>query len=159
MRVGTGFDAHRFDAGRPLVLGGVHFPGEAGLAGHSDADVVCHALIDAVLGAAGLGDCGSAFPDTDPALEGADSLELLRRAVTLVETAGHRVVQVDAVVLAERPRLAPRVAEMRERLAGALGVAPSDVSVKGKTTEGMGFTGRREGIACQAVAVLGEAAA
>jgi 2-C-methyl-D-erythritol 2,4-cyclodiphosphate synthase len=161
MRVGLGLDAHRFspeDPGRRLVLGGVHFPGETGLAGHSDADVVCHALIDALLGAAAAGDCGALFPDSDPALEGADSLELLARTAGKLSGEGWTVVNVDAVIVAERPRIAPRVAEMREKLAGALGIAAERVSVKGTTTEGMGFTGRGEGIACQAVALLAFAA-
>jgi 2-C-methyl-D-erythritol 2,4-cyclodiphosphate synthase len=154
MRVGVGLDAHRFAPDRRLVLGGVAFPGEEGLAGHSDADVVCHALIDALLGAASAGDCGTHFPDSDPSLAGADSLELLSRTVGRLAAEGWRVVNADTVIVAEKPRIAPRAVEMRARLAGALGLEPGRVSVKGTTTEGMGFTGRGEGIACQAVVLL-----
>lgn len=157
MRIGLGLDAHRFAAGRRLVLAGVHFPEEEGLAGHSDADVVCHALIDALLGAAAAGDCGALFPDSDPALEGADSLDLLERTARKLAGEGWGVVNVDAVIVAERPRIAPRIEEMRQKLAGALAVGAERVSLKGTTTEGMGFTGRGEGIACQAVVLLSAA--
>jgi 2-C-methyl-D-erythritol 2,4-cyclodiphosphate synthase len=157
VRVGQGFDVHPFtdDQSRPLVLGGVRFDGERGLAGHSDADAVAHAVTDALLGAAGLGDIGQHFPDTDPAFAGADSLDLLRRAVSDVRAAGWSPSNVDCTVVLEAPKLAPRRAEMEERLSEAVG-AP--VTVKGKRAEGLGALGRREGIACLAVAlVTGEA--
>ena len=153
MRIGQGFDVHPFsdDPERPLVLGGVRFPGSRGLAGHSDADVIAHAVTDALLGAAGLGDIGEHFPDTDPALEGADSIEMLRRAVALVREAGWRPGNVDCTVVLEAPRLAPQRAEVQRRLADAVG-AP--VTVTGKRPEGLGALGRSEGIACFAVALV-----
>ena len=153
MRVGQGFDVHPFsdDADRRLVLGGVVFEGARGLAGHSDADVVAHAVTDAVLGAAGLGDIGQQFPDTDPALAGADSVELLRRAAGLVREAGWTPVNADCSVVLDAPRLAPAKAAMESRLSDALG-AP--VTVKGKRTEGVGALGRGEGIAAWAVALV-----
>ena len=153
VRVGQGFDIHPFgdDPGRPLVLGGVRFDGEPGLAGHSDADVVAHAVTDALLGAAGLGDIGQNFPDTDPALAGADSIDLLRRAVADVRAAGWAPANVDCTVVLEAPKLAPRRGEMEQALSGAIG-AP--VTVKGKRAEGMGSLGRHEGIACFAVALV-----
>jgi 2-C-methyl-D-erythritol 2,4-cyclodiphosphate synthase len=154
LRIGQGYDVHPFapaGAGRPLVLGGVSFPGEAGLAGHSDADVVAHAVTDALLGAAGLGDIGQLFPDTDPALAGADSLDLLGRAVADVRAAGWRPVNVDCTVVLDRPKLAPRRQDIHDRLSAAVG-AP--VTVKGKRPEGLGALGRGEGIACLAVALL-----
>jgi 2-C-methyl-D-erythritol 4-phosphate cytidylyltransferase/2-C-methyl-D-erythritol 2,4-cyclodiphosphate synthase len=153
-RSGIGYDAHRFGTGRPLVLGGVMFAGETGLGGHSDADVVCHAICDALLGAAGAGDIGGHFPDTDPQYAGISSLALLARSAGMVTSAGWQIENVDAVVIAEAPRIAPRAAEMRRALAGAMGVTAEQVSVKGKTTEGMGFAGRREGIASEAVVLL-----
>ena len=153
VRVGQGFDVHPFagDDDRPLVLGGVPFPGERGLAGHSDADVVAHAVTDALLGAAGLGDLGQHFPDTDPAFAGADSLDLLRRAVAEVRAAGWTPENVDCTVVLETPTLAPRRAEMQAALTAAVG---ADVTVKGKRAEGLGALGRREGIACFAVALV-----
>ena len=153
IRVGQGFDVHPFsdDPARPLVLGGVTFEGARGLAGHSDADVVAHAVTDAVLGAAGLGDIGQQFPDTDPSLAGADSVELLRRAAALVREAGWSPVNADCSVVLDAPRLAPVKAEMESRLSEALG-AP--VTVKGKRTEGVGALGRGEGIAAWAVALV-----
>ena len=153
LRVGQGFDVHPFtdDPDRRLVLGGVHFPGERGLAGHSDADVVAHAVTDALLGAAGLGDIGQHFPDTDPALAGADSIVLLARAVADVRAAGWVPQNVDCTVVLEAPKLAPRRAAIHERLTGAVG-AP--VSVKGKRAEGLGALGRSEGVACLAVALV-----
>ncbi|HHW14258.1 MAG TPA: 2-C-methyl-D-erythritol 2,4-cyclodiphosphate synthase [Firmicutes bacterium] len=154
VRVGTGYDVHRLVEGRPLVLGGVRVPHEKGLLGHSDADVLTHALMDALLGAAALGDLGQHFPDTDPAYAGADSLVLLREVVRKVTELGWRVANADAVVIAERPRLAPHLASMRERLAGALGCSVAAVSVKATTTEKLGFAGREEGIAAQAVCLL-----
>ena len=153
VRVGQGVDVHPFsdDPTRALVLGGVPFPGERGLAGHSDADVIAHAVTDALLGAAGLGDIGQHFPDTDPSLSGADSLELLRRAVADVRAAGWEPGNVDCTVVLDAPKLAPHRDEVQARLSAAVG-AP--VTVKGKRTEGVGALGRGEGIVCFAVAVL-----
>ena len=153
-RVGIGYDTHRTSAVRTLILGGVEVPGVPGLHGFSDSDVLTHAVIDAVLGAAALGDIGRHFPDTDPAYENADSIELLREAVSLVAAEGWRVVNVDATVICEEPRIAPHASDMAERLAGALGVEAGRVSVKGTTNEGMGFLGRGEGIATIAIAML-----
>lgn len=153
-RVGAGYDSHSFDASRRLVLGGVRFPGSPGLKGHSDGDAVAHAVIDAVLGAACLGDVGSHFPPDDPRWRGADSMALLGRVAALVRRAAWRVANVDVVVVCERPRIGPRAAEMREVLAGRLGVGAGCVSVKGKTNEGMGWIGRGEGVAVHAVALL-----
>jgi len=153
-RVGIGYDSHRFAGARTLVLGGVTFPGEPGLAGHSDADVLTHAVIDAVIGAAGLGDIGRQFPDDDPRFADADSIALLGQAVSLAVEAGWRVVNVDATVICERPRLAPQAAQMAERLGDALNVDQDRVNVKATTNEGMGFIGRGEGIATFAVAML-----
>lgn len=153
VRVGQGFDVHPFsdDPARALVLGGVTFAGERGLAGHSDADVVAHAVTDALLGAAGLGDIGQHFPDTDPAFAGADSVELLRRAVAAVRAEGWRPGNVDCTVVLDAPKLAPRRAELEALLSEVVG-AP--VTVKGKRTEGIGSLGRGEGIACFAVALV-----
>jgi len=153
IRVGQGFDVHPFsdDPARPLVLGGVTFPEGPGLAGHSDADVVAHAVTDALLGAAGLGDIGQHFPDTDPAWVGADSLDLLGRAVAEVRAAGWEPQNVDCTVVLERPKLAPHRAAMCERLTVAVG-AP--VTIKGKRAEGLGALGRAEGVACLAVALV-----
>jgi 2-C-methyl-D-erythritol 2,4-cyclodiphosphate synthase len=157
MRIGQGFDVHPFEAGRPLILGGVHFEGETGLAGHSDGDVLTHAVIDALLGAAALGDIGGLFPSDNDRLRGADSLQLLGAVVAKVAAAGFKVVNVDATVVAERPRIAPRAAEMRERLAGAIGITAGCVSVKATTTDRLGALGRGEGIGASAVALLEEA--
>ncbi len=154
-RTGIGYDAHRLVLGRPLRLGGVEIPSPRGLGGHSDADVLVHAVMDALLGAAGLGDIGWHFPSTDPAFKNADSADLLRRVAGMVTAAGWQIVHVDSVVLAELPRLAPHLAPMRQRLADAMGVATSAVSIKATTTEGLGAIGRGEGIAAQAVATLG----
>ena len=153
MRVGQGFDIHRFsdDPGRPLVLGGVVFPGAPGLVGHSDADVIAHACAEALLGALGLGDIGSWFPDTDVTYAGADSVELLRTVVEEVHRVGWHVANIDCSVVAEEPKLAPRRDEMQARLTAVVG-AP--VTVKGRRAEGMGALGRREGIACWAVALV-----
>ncbi len=153
-RVGVGYDSHRFIDGRALVLGGERIPASAGLKGHSDGDALCHAIIDAVLGAASAGDIGRHFPDTDPQYAGANSLDLLRRAVAVVHEAGFVVENVDAVVITELPKLAPHVDRIRATLAGALGTAMDAVSVKGKTNEGMGETGRGEGVMVHAVALL-----
>lgn len=153
MRSGIGYDVHRYgDAGRRLVLGGVEIEGERGLAGHSDADAVTHAVVDALLGAAGKGDIGEHFPDDDPAFEGADSIALLERVVG--ELTGWRVVNVDVTVIAERPRLGPHKRRMAARLAGALRVDVSCVNVKATTNEGLGAIGRGEGIAALAVAQI-----
>jgi 2-C-methyl-D-erythritol 4-phosphate cytidylyltransferase / 2-C-methyl-D-erythritol 2,4-cyclodiphosphate synthase len=154
VRVGLGYDVHRLVDGRKLILGGVEIPFERGLLGHSDADVLCHAITDAVLGAAGAGDIGRHFPDTDERWRGASSLDLLARATCLVRQRGFAVSHVDAVVVAERPKLTPHSAAIAQRLAAALQVAPSAVSVKGKTNEGLGELGRGEAIACHAVATL-----
>lgn len=153
-RVGIGYDSHRFAPGRPLILGGVRIESDVGLDGHSDADAVCHAITDAVLGAAGLDDIGAMFPDTDPANEGRDSIEMLGAAVQRAANAGYIVNNVDVSVIAEIPRLSPHREVIRARLAAALGVDSSVISVKGKSNEGMGWIGRREGLACIAVATL-----
>lgn len=158
LRVGLGYDSHRLIEGRPLILGGEVIPHSAGLKGHSDGDALCHAITDAVLGAAALGDIGRHFPDSDPQFRGANSLALLARAVGIVHEAGYAVENVDAVVIAERPTLAPHVDRIRARLAPTLGVPIGAVSVKGKTNEGMGEVGRGEGIAVHAVALLRKAA-
>jgi len=154
MRVGIGYDIHRFEEGRRLVLGGVEFPGEKGLAGHSDADALLHAVIDAVLGAAGMGDIGRHFPPSDRGYEGANSLSLAQAAAGMVGKAGFLVGNVDATVIAERPRLAEHLPEMGERIAGALGIEASRVNVKVTTNEGLGAIGHGEGIAAMAVVLL-----
>lgn len=153
-RIGTGYDLHRLVAGRPLVLGGVRIPFELGLDGHSDADIVCHAVTDAVLGAAALGDIGRLFPDTEAAWKDADSVALLRTAMTRVHEAGYRVGNIDVTVIAQRPKLLPHVPAMRETLASALGVGIEAVSVKGKTNEQVDSMGRGESMACHAIALL-----
>ena len=157
MRVGIGYDSHRFATGRKLILGGVEIPHDQGLDGWSDADAVAHALTDALLGAAGLGDIGRLFPPSDPKWRDADSLQLLAEAHRQVVAAGFRFAQGDVTVILERPKLAPFVDKMRERLAGALGAKAAEVSVKAKTNEGMGWIGRGEGVAAMAVAILAEA--
>jgi len=154
VRVGIGYDSHRFAPGRPLVLGGVRIPYELGLDGHSDADVVAHAVTDAILGAAALGDIGSHFPPDDERWRGADSIELLRAAVRILEERNFQVVNVDVTLVLEAPRLRPHVDAMRTRLADALTISPENVSVKGKTNEQMGWIGRGEGIAGMAVALI-----
>ena len=157
IRVGMGYDVHAFapaEAGRALVLGGVTIPHDRGLSGHSDADVLLHALVDALLGAAGLGDIGTHFPSSDARWQGAPSMTFLSHALHLVRQGSWRVVNVDATVVAQQPRLSPHVAAIRGRVAEALGIAPDAVSVKSKTTDGLGFTGRGEGIACYAVALI-----
>ena len=153
-RVGTGFDAHRLVPGRPLVLGGVAIDHERGLEGHSDADIVCHVLIDALLGASALGDIGDLFPPGDARFAGAASIELLARAWHQVAAAGFALVNCDAVVVAQAPRIGPHRAAMRARIAGALGCDVEQVSVRATGTDGLGFTGRAEGMACQAVVLL-----
>ena len=154
LRIGHGFDVHAFAEGRPLILGGVNVPCERGLVGHSDADVVAHAVMDAVLGALRAGDIGKLFPDTDPAYEGADSLGLMRHVAELVREQGWRVADVDCTIAAQAPKLAPYRDEMRARMAAALGVEKDAVGVKATTTERLGFVGREEGIAAWAVALL-----
>lgn len=153
-RVGFGYDVHRLVPGRRLILGGVAIPFDLGLLGHSDADVLVHAIMDALLGGAGLGDIGQYFPDTDPAYRGADSIALLARVRELLDQAGWRVVNVDCSLLCERPRLSPYREAMKERIAGALGIGPGQVGIKATTNEGLGFVGAGEGIAAQAVALL-----
>ena len=154
MRIGHGFDAHAFAQGRPLMLGGVHVPHERGLAGHSDGDALLLAIIDAMLGAAALGDIGGMFPSGDERWRDAHSIDLLTAAARRIGDAGYRVINVDATVIVERPRLAPHVGEMRECIARALEIDISNISVKPKTSDGLGFTGRGEGIAAFAVALL-----
>ncbi|MGH9804730.1 MAG: 2-C-methyl-D-erythritol 2,4-cyclodiphosphate synthase [Candidatus Acidiferrales bacterium] len=153
-RVGLGYDYHRLVAGRKLILGGVEIPFSKGLEGHSDGDVLTHAVCDALLGAAGLGDIGQHFPDTDPQWKDASSLGLLARVVELVQGQGYRIVNVDTVVIAQEPKLAPYFSAMREKLARALAVVPGFVNVKAKTTEGLEPVGRGEAIAAQAIALL-----
>lgn len=154
LRVGTGFDAHAFSGAKQLVLGGVEFPGEPGLAGHSDGDVIAHALIDALLGAANLGDIGTFFPSDDPAWAGASSLDLLARSYLAVREAGWALVNADCVLIGERPRLGERRSELASRLVGAIDVEAGRIAVRATTTDRLGFTGRGEGAACHAVALL-----
>ncbi len=154
LRIGHGYDVHQFAKGRRCILGGVDVPSEHGLLGHSDADVLAHAVADAVLGAARLGDIGTLFPDNDPAYEGADSLVLLSRVADLVRECGFTIVDVDSTVAAQVPKLAPYREQMRANLAAALGLAVENVGVKATTTERLGFVGREEGIAAWAVALL-----
>ena len=156
MRIGHGYDVHKLVEGRKLILGGVCIPWEKGLLGHSDADVLTHALMDALLGAAALGDIGHLFPDNDPAYEGADSIELLRHVCAVLRENGYRVGNVDCTVIAQRPRLAPHIAAMRQILADAMGVEIGRVSVKATTEEKLGFTGEGLGIAAHAVALIEE---
>ncbi|MBR2559905.1 MAG: 2-C-methyl-D-erythritol 2,4-cyclodiphosphate synthase [Firmicutes bacterium] len=154
IRVGTGFDAHRFAEGRKLILGGVEIPFELGLEAHSDGDVAVHALMDALLGAAGLPDIGRLFPDNDPAYEGACSLELLKRVMSLLREKGFGLGNADIVLICQKPRLAGYIDSMREAVSGALGCDPGLVGIKATTTEHMGFTGRGEGIAAQAAVLI-----
>ena len=154
MRIGHGYDVHRLVEDRKLILGGVEVPYEKGLLGHSDADVLTHAVMDALLGAAALGDIGKHFPDTDPAYAGADSIALLRHVTALLDREGYRVENIDATILCQRPKLAPAIAQMRQNLADAIGVSLKQVSVKATTEEKLGFTGSGEGIAAHAVCLL-----
>lgn len=154
MRIGHGYDVHRLVEGRKLILGGVEVPHTLGLLGHSDADVLTHAVMDALLGAAALGDIGRHFPDTDPAYKGADSLVLLDHVMALLEKAGWQVGNVDATILAQKPKLAPYIDQMRDNLARRMKVAPEQVNVKATTEEKLGFTGAEEGIAAHAVCLL-----
>lgn len=154
IRIGHGYDVHRLTEGRPLILGGIHIPYERGLLGHSDADALAHAVMDALLGAAALGDIGGLFPDSDERWRGADSLRLLEQVTALLAENGWEIGNVDATVLAQAPKLAPYIPEMRQKLAVAMGVNASQVSVKATTEEHLGFTGAGEGMACHAVALL-----
>jgi 2-C-methyl-D-erythritol 4-phosphate cytidylyltransferase/2-C-methyl-D-erythritol 2,4-cyclodiphosphate synthase len=157
IRIGNGYDLHRLIAGRPLILAGVTLPFDLGLDGHSDADIVCHAVTDAILGAAGAGDIGRMFPDTDPKWKGADSIALLKGAAARVREAGYRVSNVDVTVIAQQPKLLPYLEAMRANLAAALGIDAGAVSVKGKTNEGVESMGRSESMACHAVALIASA--
>lgn len=157
LRVGHGYDVHRLTEGRKLILGGVDIPWEKGLLGHSDADVLTHALMDAILGAAGLGDIGRLFPDSDPAYLGADSLELLRKVCALLPERGLAISNADCTLLAQRPKIAPYIPQMRLRLSQALGVGADRLNVKATTEEGLGFTGEGLGMAAHAVVLLKEA--
>ena len=154
MRVGLGYDSHRFDPDTPCILGGVEIPDHPGLTGHSDGDAICHAVIDAVLGAAALGDVGSHFPPSDDRWKGADSIELLRRALDVLERANYQVVNVDVTVICETPKIGPHAESIRARLGDVLGIGPGFVSVKGKTNERMGWQGAGEGLAVHAVALI-----
>lgn len=154
MRIGQGFDVHALVQGRPLIVGGVHIPFDRGLAGHSDADVLLHALCDALLGATGLGDIGRHFPDTDLAFAGADSRVLLRRVATLVADSGLRIANVDSTIIAQAPKMAPHIARMTANIAADLGIDATRVNVKAKTTEKLGSIGRGEGIAAEAIVLL-----
>lgn len=158
MRIGQGYDVHKLAENRPLVLGGVTLPYEKGLLGHSDADVLVHAVMDALLGAAALGDIGQHFPDSDPAYKGISSIELLKKTGGLLDDRGYIIENIDSTVIAQSPRLAPYRAQMAENIAAALGLDSSRVSVKATTEEGLGFTGRGEGISAQAITLLTEAA-
>ncbi|MBQ6281049.1 MAG: 2-C-methyl-D-erythritol 2,4-cyclodiphosphate synthase [Oscillospiraceae bacterium] len=154
MRIGHGYDVHRLAAGRDLILGGVQIPHRLGLDGHSDADVLTHAVMDALLGAAALGDIGQHFPDTDPAYLGISSLKLLTRVWALITERGYRLGNLDVTVLAQKPKLAPYLPQMKEKLCAILGAEPDCVNIKATTEEHLGFTGREEGIACHAVCLL-----
>ena len=156
MRIGHGYDVHRLVEGRDLILGGVKIDHTLGLLGHSDADVLLHAVSDALLGAAGLGDIGKHFPDTDPRYKGADSLKLLAIVAQRVKEAGYRVSNIDVTMIAQRPKLRPHIEQMEKNIAAALGVDPSRVNVKATTEEKLGFTGTEEGMACHAVCLLEE---
>ena len=154
LRIGHGYDVHRLTEGRKLILGGVEIPYEKGLLGHSDADVLVHAVMDALTGAARLGDIGKLFPDTDPAYEGADSMKLLAAVADFVRDRGYEILDVDSVIAAQAPKLSPYRDQMRENLACAMGISPENVGVKATTTEHLGFEGREEGISATAVALL-----
>lgn len=154
MRVGMGYDVHRLTEGRKLILGGVEIPWEKGLLGHSDADVLIHAVMDALLGAAALGDIGKHFPDTDPAYKGISSILLLRHVAELLKKNGYAIGNVDATIIAQKPKMAPHILKMRENMAEAMGISVDCLNVKATTEEGLGFTGREEGIAAQAICLL-----
>ena len=154
MRIGHGIDVHRLTEGRPLIIGGVNIPFEKGLAGHSDADVLLHAVMDALLGAAALGDIGKHFPDTDPSFKGADSMDLLKRVGKIIDNSGYEIVNIDSTIRAQRPKMAAHIDNMRSNIASALCIDSSRVSVKATTEEHLGFTGREEGIAAEAVCLI-----
>lgn len=154
MRIGTGYDVHKLVEDRPLILGGVKIPYEKGLLGHSDADVLAHAVMDALLGAGALGDIGKHFPDTDKAYEGASSIELMKAVGEILKENGYKVGNIDATVIAQSPKLAPHILDMRKNMAIALGIDLDRISVKATTTEKLGFAGRGEGIACEAAALI-----
>ena len=154
MRVGMGYDVHKLTEGRKLILGGVDIPWEKGLLGHSDADVLIHAVMDALLGAAALGDIGKHFPDTDPAYKGISSIKLLVHVEELLRKQGYAVGNIDATVIAQKPKMAPHIPQMRKNMANALGIPESKINIKATTEEGLGFTGRGEGIASQAICLL-----
>ncbi|MDG5473735.1 2-C-methyl-D-erythritol 2,4-cyclodiphosphate synthase [Jeotgalibacillus sp. ET6] len=153
-RIGQGYDVHQLTEGRPLILGGVTIPHEKGLLGHSDADVLLHVVADAALGAIGAGDIGKHFPDTDPAFKGADSAKLLEHVWDLVKKEGYHLANIDCTIIAQRPKMAPHIEEMRERIAGLLDASKEQVNVKATTTEKLGFAGREEGIAAQATILI-----
>lgn len=154
MRIGHGYDVHRLTPGRALILGGVEIPFELGLDGHSDADVLIHAVMDALLGAAGLGDIGIYFPDTDPAYKGANSMKLLEKVGEMLKNAGYAVGNIDVTMIAQRPKLSPFIPKMRENIAAVLGLDPGQVNVKATTEEHLGFTGQGQGMACHAVCLI-----
>lgn len=154
MRIGMGYDVHRLSAGRKLIMGGVDIPYEKGLLGHSDADVLVHAIMDALLGAAALGDIGSHFPDTDPAYEGISSIRLLEHVGKLLSDHGYKIGNIDATIIAQKPKMRPHIDEMRDNISNALKIRPDQVGVKATTEEGLGFTGSGEGISAHAVCLL-----
>ena len=154
MRIGIGYDVHKLTAGRKLIIGGVEIPHIKGLLGHSDADVLLHAVCDALLGACALGDIGMHFPDTDLQYKGADSLELLRHTVELVRDAGYSICNIDTVIIAQQPKMRPYIDLMRQKIAAACGIAISQISIKATTEEGLGFTGEQKGIAAKAIALV-----
>ncbi len=154
MRIGQGYDAHRFKEGDHIILGGVRIPFDKGMAAHSDGDVLIHAICDALLGAAALGDIGKHFPDTDPDLKGVDSRILLRKVAELLTTKGYKIINIDATVVAQKPKISPHIPEMRKILGSDLNLNNDDLNIKGTTTEKMGFTGREEGIACYAACLI-----
>lgn len=156
MRIGMGYDVHKLTEGRDLILGGVNIPWEKGLLGHSDADVLIHAVMDALLGAAALGDIGKHFPDTDPAYKGISSLLLLEHVAGLLKENGYAVGNIDATIIAQKPKMAPHIPQMRTNMAKAMGILESKLNIKATTEEGLGFTGRGEGIASQAICLLEE---
>ena len=156
MRIGQGYDVHKLVPDRDLILGGVTIPYEKGLLGHSDADVLVHAVMDALLGAAALGDIGQHFPDTDPAYEGASSIELLKKVGKLLQERGYVIENIDATIIAQKPKMAPHVPQMRANMAKAMGIDESQLNIKATTEEKLGFTGREEGIASQAICLLNE---
>lgn len=154
MRIGMGYDVHRLSAGRKLIMGGVNIPYEKGLLGHSDADVLVHAIMDALLGAAALGDIGSHFPDTDPAYEGISSIRLLEHVGKLLSAHGYKIGNIDATIIAQKPKMRPHIDQMRDNISNALKIRPDQVGVKATTEEGLGFTGSGEGISAHAVCLL-----